>query len=153
MDKKIKTLVPLRTERRPPTGWLKAIRGALGITSRQLAQIVGVDMSAIIRLEEREPQGKVTLEMLDRVAQAMDCKLIYAVIPNEEYESLESIVDYRAKKAAKELYQKVEHSMQLEEQGSPESKSELERLSQNLKEKMDQRIWGLPKIKKQKKKD
>ncbi|MBK8201301.1 MAG: helix-turn-helix domain-containing protein [Bdellovibrionales bacterium] len=81
MDRKLQSWLPLRIEKQPPAGWLKAIRGALGISSRQLAQIVGVDMSAIIRLEEREPEGKVTVEMLNRAAQAMDCKVVYAIVP------------------------------------------------------------------------
>jgi len=151
MDKKIQPWLQLRSERRPPVGWLKAIRGALGISSRQLAQIVGVDSSAIIRLEEREPDGKISLELLSRAAQAMDCKVIYAIVPNDEHESLEAIIDKRARMAAKELLQKVEHSMRLEDQGSSDSKAELEKLVQNLKEKMDPRIWGVTSSKKKKK--
>jgi len=151
MDKKLQSWLQLRIEKQPQMGWLKAVRGALGISSRQLAQIIGVDMSAIIRLEEREPDGKVTLEMLNRAAQAMNCKVIYAIVPRDEYESLESIVDTRSKKAAKDLLQKVEHSMRLEDQGSPDSRSDLDKLSQSLKEKMDPRIWGIAKPKKEKK--
>lgn len=151
MDKKIQPWLLLRSEKAPPTGWLKAIRGALGISSRQLAQIMRIDSSAIIRLEEREPDQKITLELLNRAAQAMGCKVIYAIVPNDQNESLESIVDDRARKAAKELIQKVEHSMRLEDQGSPDSKTELEKLMQNLKEKMDPRIWGLAKPPKKKK--
>lgn len=149
MDKKIQPWLPLRGEKRPPTGWVRAIRGALGISSRQLAQIVGIESSAIIRLEDREPNGKISLELLDRAARAMGCKVIYAIVPDEE--SLEAIVDARARKAAKELFQKVEHSMRLEDQGSPDSKADLEKLTRELKDKMDPRIWGLTKTKAKKK--
>lgn len=151
MDKKLKNWLQIRNEKLPPTGWLKAIRGALGISSRQLAQIIGIDMSAVIRMEEREPDGKITLEMLNRAAQAMDCKLVYAIVPQDQYDSLETVVDGRSKSAAKALLQKVEHTMRLEEQGSAESKAELEKLSQSLKEKMDPRIWGLTQAKRKKK--
>ena len=145
MDKKLKNWLPIRPERQPPSGWLKAIRGALGISSRQLAQIIGVDMSSVIRLEEREPDGKITLEMLSRAAQAMHCRVVYAIVPQNDYDSLEAIVDSKARKAAKSLLEKVEHSMRLEDQGSQDSKIELEKLSLSLKEKMDPRIWGLSK--------
>lgn len=151
MDKKIRTWLQVRHEKHPPSGWLKAIRGALGISSRQLAQIIGVDMSAVIRLEEREPLGKITIEMLNRAAQAMDCKVIYAIVPRDDYDSLEAIVDDRSKKAAKDLLKKIEHSMRLEDQGSPDSKSALERLSQIMKEKMDPSIWGIQKPPRKKK--
>ncbi len=151
MDKKLQKWLPLRIEKRPQIGWLKAVRGALGISSRQLAQIVGIDMSAILRLEEREPEGKVTLEMLNRAAQAMNCKVIYAIVPRDEHDNLEAIIDIKSRKAAKDLLQKVEHSMRLEDQGSPNSMLELDKLSQSIKEKMDPRIWGLAKPKKKKK--
>ena len=93
----------------------------------------------------------MTLELLNRAAKAMGCQVIYAIVPNDENESLEAIVDRRAKYAAKDLLQRVEHSMRLEEQGSSDSKAELEKLAQKLKEKMDPRIWGLTKTKKKKK--
>jgi hypothetical protein len=85
------------------------------------------------------------LELLDRAAHAMGCKVIYAIVPGDEYESFESIVDARANRAAKGLIKKVEHSMRLEDQGSPDSKSDLEKLTRELKEKMDPRVWGLTK--------
>ncbi len=148
MDKKIAPWLPLGPEKRPSIGWLKAVRGALGISSRQLAQIIGIDASAITRLEEREPAGKVTLELLDRAAGAMGCKIVYAIVPNEEYKSLEGIIETRARNAAEALLKRVEHSMKLEAQGSPDSTLELEKLTRELKEKMDPRIWGIMKKRK-----
>jgi len=147
MDKKIQPWLRLRSDRRPPSGWLKAVRGALGLSSRQLAWILGTDSSVILRMEAREPEGKMTLELLDRTAKAMGCKVVYAIVPDDPYESLESIVDHRAKIAATELIQKVEHSMRLEDQGSPDAKAEIETLTQELKQKMDARVWGTPKPK------
>ncbi len=125
MDKKLLPWLSLRSENSPPSGWLKAVRGALGLTSRQLADIVGIDNSAILRLEDREPEGKVSLELLNKVAKGMNCKVIYAIVPEDKYQSLESIVDEKAKKMAVELIDRVEHSMLLEEQGSPDSKKEV----------------------------
>lgn len=148
MDQKLKGWSPLRLEKRPPSGWLKAIRGALGITTRQLAQIIGVDSSAIVRLESREPHGKVTLEMLDRAAQAMDCKLIYAIVPKEEFGSLADIVRKRSRNAATEILKKVEHSMRLESQGSDSGDREIEELALSLEGERDPRVWGLFKQKK-----
>ena len=145
MDKKLQAWIDIRGEKRPPSGWLKAIRGALGLSTRQLAAIVGIDFSSIIRLEERELQGTVSLEVLDKAAKAMGCKVVYAIVPEDPYLSLESIIDERAKRAATELLEKVEHSMRLEEQGSPDAKTEIERLAIELKTKVDSRIWDLKK--------
>lgn len=61
----------------PPSGWLKAIRGSLGLTIRQLAERVGVGHGSIAQLEKREPKKKVTLESLENAARSMDCKVVY----------------------------------------------------------------------------
>ncbi len=141
MDKKVHPWLALRPDRPPPSGWLKAIRGALGMSARELASIVGIDPSAIIRMEEREPHGKVTLELIEKVTRAMGCKIIYAIVPDNQYNSLEDIVDQQSRKVAKELIERVEHSMRLEDQGSSDEKIEIERLANELKNKMDSRIW------------
>lgn len=142
MDKKLQLWLNFRDELPPPSGWVKAIRGALGISVRQLASIVGVDFSAILQLEKREPHGKVTLALLNKIAEAMNCKVVYAIVPKAPCESLEEIVDNQAREAAKELIDNVEHSMQLEGQGSPHEKEELEKLANELKTKIDTRIWA-----------
>lgn len=151
MEKKVHPWLPLRAERPPPSGWLKAIRGSLGLSARQLASILGIDSAAIIRLEEREPEGKITLKVLDRAAKAMGCKVVYAIVPDGPYENLDMIVNQRARKVARDLIQKVEHSMRLENQGSASVNADIENLAQELKMKMDPRMWGLPKLIKRKK--
>jgi predicted DNA-binding mobile mystery protein A len=68
--------------RRPPQGWIKTIRMALGMTSGVLAQRVGdVSDSAIRKLELAEAEDAITLASLRRVAEALDCELQYALIP------------------------------------------------------------------------
>jgi two-component system response regulator HydG len=59
LERKIQPLLGLRDDRVPPSGWLKAIRGALGISTRQLAARLGIEHAAIIQLEKRETEGKV----------------------------------------------------------------------------------------------
>jgi len=67
----------------PPSGWVKAIRGSLGLSIRQLAERVGVGHGSINQLEKREPKKRVTLESLENAARAMDCKVFYAIVPQE----------------------------------------------------------------------
>jgi predicted DNA-binding mobile mystery protein A len=134
----------LRTDNIPRAGWIKAVRGALGMNTRQLADRVGVQQSNITRLEEREPTGKVTVERLARAAQAMNCKLIYAIVPNDRYADLEAIVEERAKDLARQLVLRTEHSMRLEKQGADDDDlaKEIDSLTNQLKSTMDSRIWG-----------
>ena len=143
IEKKVRPWTTLRNDKVPRSGWLKAVRGALGVTTRQLAERVGVRQSNITRLEEREPSGRVTLELLARAAEAMGCKLIYAIVPADGYSDLEAIIDERARTVAGELVRKTEHSMRLEKQGTEavDRATQVTELTNDLKSKMDPRIW------------
>lgn len=143
IEKKISPWKKLRMERRPPSGWLKAVRGALGINTRQLAKRCGVQHSSILRIEKSETQGKVSIDSLKKIASAMDCQLVYAIVPKTGHNSLEDIIDHRAELLAHKLIKKADHTMQLEAQGnSPkEIKTQVKKLANELKAKMDSRIW------------
>jgi len=95
-------------------GWIKTMRKALGMSSLALAKRFKSLPSNILRMEKREVQGTITLEKLQEVAAAMDCKLVYALVPLEPIETLR-------KKQADIIAQKKinpsNHSMKLEDQG------------------------------------
>ena len=133
----------------PPSGWVKAIRGSLGMTIRQLADRMDVGHGSISQLEKREPKKKVTLELLERAAAAMDCKLVYAIIPREAGATLEDIIERRALETASKILKAVGHTMSLEAQGTTEKElqKEVERIAHELKESGDPRIWSDVKIK------
>jgi predicted DNA-binding mobile mystery protein A len=61
--------------------WLRAMRRALGISAAELARSRGVRVREIFRLEDSEREGGVTVRALRQVAEAMDCELVYAVVP------------------------------------------------------------------------
>jgi predicted DNA-binding mobile mystery protein A len=144
IEKKLRPWTALRTDNVPRSGWIKAVRGALGMNTRQLAERVGVEQSNITRLEERELSGKVTLERLAKAADAMNCRLIYAIVPSDRYGDLEAIIDERAQDLAQQLVRTTEHSMRLEKQGASDADltKEVDSLANQLKSKMDSRIWG-----------
>lgn len=143
IEKKINPWKKLRTERRPPRGWLKAVRGALGINTRQLAKRCGVQHSSILRVEENETQDKISIESLKKLASAMNCQLVYAIVPKTGYNSLEEIVNHQTQLLAHKLMKQVDHTMRLEAQGtsSKEIQSQTRKLANELKDKMDPRIW------------
>lgn len=68
---------------RPPSGWLKAIREALGMTATHLAKKLGVATSSVTRLEISEADDTISLGSLRRVAEALGCELQYALVPKE----------------------------------------------------------------------
>lgn len=114
LDEQLRPWIEVATLPRPRNGWIATVRQALGMGLTQLARRLGVNPSAVRRLEEREQSGKITLATLTRVAAAMDCHLVYAVVPNK---SLQSVVEHQIRKVAKERLARVGHTMDLEAQG------------------------------------
>ena len=70
----------VRTER-PETGWARSIREVLGMTKEQLGARVGLTVSAISTLERSERNGVITIRSLQRLAEGLDCDLVYAIVP------------------------------------------------------------------------
>ena len=149
LEKKLTSWLLVREDKRPPSGWVKAIRTALGLSTRQLAQRLQIQQPAVMNLEDREAKGKITLELLERAAKAMGCKLIYSIVPESPNSSLENIVNSRAKQLAADIVKCVEHSMRLEAQGSESIDAQIEKLAYELKQKMDSRLWEPNSIEKQ----
>lgn len=146
IDKKLKSWLPLQLEKAPPSGWLKAIRSSLGITTRQLAAMLNVSQPAVVTLENAEIEGNITLASLERVASAMHCKLIYAIVPNQPFNSLDSILTSQAKKAALKITSSVDHTMKLEMQdiSNESSNEQLDDLARHFKDSLDPSLWGSP---------
>ncbi len=84
-------------EARPQSGWLRAIRDALGMTAAQLGTRLGITPTSVFEMEQREADGTITLKTLEKAAEAIGCKLVYALIPDE---SLETTIHRRARKLA-----------------------------------------------------
>jgi predicted DNA-binding mobile mystery protein A len=146
LERKIQPWLSVREDRVPPSGWLKAIRGALGINTRQLADRLGVKHSAIIQFETREAQGKVSIESIRKLARAMQCKFVYAVVPESPFSNLDSILEAQAIQAARSIVNQVDQTMQLEQQQLPVelSQTQVRELAKQLKESMDKSLWNVP---------
>jgi len=78
----------LPTHGRPQEGWLRAVRTALGMSGTQLASKLGVTKARIYKAEQDEPHGSVTLKTMQTMAEAMDCKFVYAIVPKQDVENV-----------------------------------------------------------------
>lgn len=101
-------------EPRPQRGWLRAIREALGLTLESVGKRLGQSRRRIQEFEEAEAHDRITLRSLRRVAAAMDCDLVYAIIPKSG--TLAELAERRARAQAAEDVLDVEHTMALENQ-------------------------------------
>ncbi len=124
----------------PKTGWVKEIREALGMSMTDLAARLGVIKQRIEGLEKNEVAGKVTLESLQKAAEAMNCEFVYFFVPKE---GLQKTLENRAKLVASDIMKTTEHTMELEMQGTSKSaqKELAEEIARDLLSKEDRRIW------------
>ncbi len=125
---------------RPPRGWLRAIRDALGMTTAQLGRRLGVSQPRIVELEQSEISGKVTLHSLERAAEALGCRLVYALVPEKP---LAEIVRKRAEELADRRSLAIEQTMRLEDQAVHDKSSARELREQILAELLRRpaRLW------------
>lgn len=143
LDNKIKDLILLRNTPKPRSGWLKALRTGLGLSTRQLGQKLGVTHQVVMRIEKGEVEGTATIDSIQKVANAMDCTFIYAVVPAKHL-SLDALLEEKALSLARRIVAEVSHSMTMEDQKVEKNFTEdqIKQLAKKLKEDLDPRIWG-----------
>jgi predicted DNA-binding mobile mystery protein A len=103
-----------KQEARPQRGWLRAIREGLGLTLETVGKKLGQSRRRIQEFEDAEAKDRITLHSLRRVAAAMDCELVYAIVPKTG--TISELAERRARKQAAEDVLDVEHTMALENQ-------------------------------------
>ncbi|MHB1509958.1 MAG: mobile mystery protein A [Acidimicrobiales bacterium] len=106
-------LVGLDLGQRPPRGWTRAIREALGMSTGELGQRMGLTQSRVSQIERSEELGSIRLETLERAARALNCQVRYVFVPNEP---LEDMVQRQARLRAQAEVDAVTHTMALEDQ-------------------------------------
>ena len=75
---------------------------------------MGVKAQSVADIESSEAAGTIQLTTLRRVAEALDCVAVYALIPKS---SLEDLVQRRAREIARKELARIAHTMDLEAQG------------------------------------
>lgn len=125
----------------PGGGWVRAIREALGMTQAQLATRVGVSRQAVQEFEGAEARRRITLESLDRLAAAMDCRVVYAVVPVDA--TLDSMRRRQARAQAEKMIGPVSHSMAMESQAVPSTirERQLQILMEELQSGSARNLW------------
>ena len=140
LDKRLKSLKNNDSFARPPRGWIKAIREALGMTTAQLARRLGVSQPRAVAIEKAEASSAITFETLERAARALDCHLVYALVPRKP---LEALAEERATRLARRRLATTRHSMRLEAQGvdAADEAAQLRQLAKRLLEKSGSALW------------
>jgi len=66
---------------RPSRGWLRAVREAVGLTQAEAAARISVKRQSYAQFEAAEEKGSISIASLKRSAEALDCELVYFVVP------------------------------------------------------------------------
>jgi len=113
------------------------------MSAAQLGKRLGMGAANVLKLEANEVRRSLTLASLERAAEAMGCRLVYALIPEK---SLEARVEEQAARVARAKLERTEHSMLLEDQSVPGNLQELQtvELAKEIKEKLGPELWGDP---------
>ncbi|TNC82066.1 MAG: mobile mystery protein A [Oleiphilus sp.] len=140
LDKRLELARHLEVFARPHRGWIKAIREALGLTTKQLGKRMGVSQPRIVDIEKSENMGSITLGTLERAANAMDCKLVYTLVPRRP---LTELVEERARILAKKKLAVTGHNMALEAQSvlDEDEQVQFELMVRKILEKAGSNIW------------
>lgn len=136
-------LAPIRNQQnliRPPRGWIRAIREALGMTTRQFAQRIGKVQSAVVEMEKSEARDSISLSTLRQAAEALDCTLVYVLVPNRPIDDMRRA---RAADVASQQLARASHTMALENQSLDRAaqETERERLIDELLRGSPARLW------------
>jgi predicted DNA-binding mobile mystery protein A len=121
----------LRQLARPPRGWVRAVREALGMSAAALAARLGTTAGAVTRLEQSEAADRIRLDTLRRAADALGCDLVYLLVPRRP---LNAIVRDRARELAHRQVSAVEQTMRLEDQATGRTKEMEDQLASELLE-------------------
>ena len=115
LDRRLEPYRAARKVSRPAKGWIRAIRQALGVSSASSLQ-VGNQPSAPAAAGKGWAEDRITLKSLRAMAHALDCELVYALVPHAG--SFARLNEDRARDEAKQRVLGVEHSMALENQAA-----------------------------------
>jgi predicted DNA-binding mobile mystery protein A len=121
----------LRGLARPPRGWVRAVREALGMSAAVLAERLGITAGAVTRLEQSEAADRIRLDTLRRAADGLGCDLVYLLVPRRP---LAGVVRDRASELAHYQIAATEQTMRLEDQATGKTREMEAQLTEQLLE-------------------
>ncbi len=116
---------------RPAKGWIHALRSALGMSATVLARRLGVSHPTVLSYEKAELSGRIQLDTLRRVADALDSELIVALVPRKP---ISETLRARAREIAQQEMNATVQSMRLEDQevAAADTEAQFDLLVENL---------------------
>ncbi|QNR25820.1 mobile mystery protein A [Croceimicrobium hydrocarbonivorans] len=141
LEKKLKPFAKAQEGQIPEAGWIKAIRSGLNMTMAQLGVKLNITRQGVKKLEDNEANGSISLNSLRQTAEALEFKLVYALVPKDG--SIQNLINQKAEELARKIVLRTHQSMKLENQAIAEKKIKLaiSELSEELKRDLNKSLW------------
>jgi len=121
----------------PSSGWVFAMRQALGMSLKQLGKRMGITAQSVKEIEEREKNGTISINVLKQFGKSLGMRLVYGFIPTDK--SLSKIIEKRSIELAEEIVFRTSVTMNLEDQENSKK-----RIKKAIKEKSEEIIVEMP---------
>jgi predicted DNA-binding mobile mystery protein A len=124
----------------PAEGWICTVRKALGMSAAALARRLGKTRALVSNTEKAELESSVTIRTMESIAEALNCRFIYAIVPEE---SIDSILTDRAREKACQQVEATCVHMALEAQSLSHKQTlfEIERLQKEMLNNLPADFW------------
>jgi predicted DNA-binding mobile mystery protein A len=135
-----RTAQQLESVQKPSEGWLSVLRKALGMSGAEVAARMGVSRGAVYQAERNEREGAITINQMQKLAEAMGGRFVYAIIPEG---SVEDVIHAQARRKAEARIRRASAHMALEKQSLPsaQTRQRIEELADELVRDMPLDFW------------
>ena len=125
----------------PSEGWLTTMRKALGMSAPQLARRAGVTKAAIYQAERKERERGITIRQMEKLADSLDGRFVYAIVP--AHGDIRDRLRVQARAKAERIVRRASSHMALEKQSLTNEQivQEMERLANRLVDDMPSDFW------------
>ena len=141
LSSKMQVVATIKKIAPPPTGWIKAVRTALGMSLQQLGNKISITKQSLTEIERREKEGTITLKTLRDVAIGLDMELVYGFVPKDG--SLDALIQRKAKELATQIVLRTSNTMKLEDQGNTNKRIDkaIKERAALIKNEMPKMLW------------
>jgi predicted DNA-binding mobile mystery protein A len=88
VSRRLEDLRPFQNQAKGVSSWINYLRQGLGMRVAQLAARVGVAQSSISSSIKLEKEGRITINKLKEIADALECDLVYGFVPRQKIEDI-----------------------------------------------------------------
>jgi transcriptional regulator with XRE-family HTH domain len=81
LERQLRPYRRARLNTRPPEGWLRAMRLAVGLPVEQVAETMGFTRKMVFQTERSEQRKTISVAQLEKMARALECDLVYGLVP------------------------------------------------------------------------